>query len=273
MPAAHPSGPAPDPIVRRFGLLVARAPQDVPLDEAAILLGAGPRRVCDVDATLARLDELGRRVRAAGGHLAALRQVLFLEEGFVGDRRDYGAAANSYLDAVLERRRGLPITLAVLALEVGRRAGVDLVGIGMPGHFLLREASPEGAFIDAFDGGRMLDRAGCDELHRRVRGGAPLPPGGLEPVDAHAILARMLHNLAAAAARSADSALGLHVARLQVELPTAGSGERLALARALGGAGFFVEAARLLEDLALGVDGPAAAELRARATGLRARLN
>jgi len=273
VPAHHPSGPASDPVVRRFAALVARPPEAVPLDEAAILLGAVPRRACDVDGTLVRLDELGRRVREAGGDLAALRLVLFEQEGFVGDRRDYGAAVNSYLDAVLDRRRGLPITLAVLALEVGRRSGVDLVGIGMPGHFLVREAAPEGWYVDVFDGGRLLDRAGCQDLHGRVRGGAPLPPGGLDPVDTHAILARMLNNLTAAAARTADSALALRVALFRVELPDAGPAERVALARALGAAGRFLEAAELLEDVAVDLDGSTAADLRTRATALRARLN
>ncbi|MBM3684830.1 MAG: hypothetical protein FJW83_09890 [Actinobacteria bacterium] len=260
-------------IVERFADLVGRPAADVPLDEAAALLGAMPRRVCDVAGALAALDVLGVRVVRGGGDLDALRHVLFVEDGFDGDRRTYGAVENSFLDAVLAQRRGLPITLAVIAIEVGRRAGVPLVGIGMPGHFLVRAAAPDGPYLDVFDGGRLLDRAGCEAVHARVRPGHALPAGGLEPVDAHAVLARMLMNLTAAGRRAVDPALGLRVARLRCALPDAGPAEQLALGSALGVAGRFLEAAELFERLAAGAAEPVARELGARAVALRARLN
>ena len=90
---------------------------------------------------------------------AALNRVLFDEEGFRGNEADYYDPRNSYLSDVIDRRTGIPITLAIVYLEVGWRVGLNLEGIGFPGHFLVRYTAPEGiAVLDAFDAGRILSQ-------------------------------------------------------------------------------------------------------------------
>ena len=109
-----------------------------------------------------------------------LRQHLFGDLGFTGDRDTYHDPRNSLLPDVLDRRLGIPITLAVLAIEVGRRCGVALVGVGMPGHFVARSAAEPHRYLDAFDGGRELDREGCRAVLQEL---APEVPWS----DAHLI--------------------------------------------------------------------------------------
>jgi regulator of sirC expression with transglutaminase-like and TPR domain len=179
-------------VTARFAEVVGRPVDSVPLDEALLLIAAHHHPV-DVVTQRRRLDEL-----AAGcepGSLASLRRVLFEEAGFRGDDGDYHHPDNSFLDRVVDRRRGLPILLSVLAAEVGRRAGVCLVPVGLPGHFLLRDCADEDLFVDPFAGGRVLHAADCAALFRRLHGGQPFRPELLEPVDARAVVARVLANL------------------------------------------------------------------------------
>lgn len=130
----------------------------------------------------------------------ALRERLFGELGFRGDVEEYDAPHNSFLPQVIERRRGLPITLTVLTREVARRARLDVRIIGMPGHLLARDGVT-GEYFDPFHGGAVLDLAGCEALFRRATGVVPQVPFGpsqlpeLEPTE---VLARMLDNLARA---------------------------------------------------------------------------
>src|SRR5205823_9498396 len=107
-----------------------------------------------------QLDELA--VRAAGLSGAELATLLFVTEGFVGNAADYADPRNSYLDDVLDRRLGIPITLSVVMLEVGRRCGLQLHGVGMPGHFLV--GGGPGEWFDPFHDGARLDLAGCAAL-------------------------------------------------------------------------------------------------------------
>ena len=137
---------------------------EIPLDEAALLIAAQARPDLDVGEELGRLDDL------AGGCPEAtfdgLARHLFTDLGFRGNTEHYQDPDNSYLDQVLRRRVGIPITLSVLTMEVGRRLGVAIDGVGMPGHFLDpppgRDVPIGGAtFLDPFGGGRRLDAGGC----------------------------------------------------------------------------------------------------------------
>ncbi len=127
---------------------------------------------------------------------------LFDELGFSGDRDDYDAARNSFLDQVLERRRGLPITLSVLYVALARRLGLQAAGIGFPSHFLVLVYDEKGArVLDPFAGGRWLS---VEDLNARLKGlygeGAPsveAQPGLLRPAATREILVRMLRNLKA----------------------------------------------------------------------------
>jgi regulator of sirC expression with transglutaminase-like and TPR domain len=178
----------------RFAALVHHPEGDVPLDLAWALVTAHAHPTADPDLLVGRLDDLaaGVRVRTLDG----LLDHLFRDQGFTGNVDDYYDPANTYLDDVLDRHLGIPITLAVLTLEVGRRIDVPVAGVGLPGHFLLRDRVDHEVFIDPFAGGRLLDREGVHEVLRRLHGPtAELDPAWLRPVGAVAVLERMLANL------------------------------------------------------------------------------
>jgi regulator of sirC expression with transglutaminase-like and TPR domain len=186
----------------RFAALIARDP--IPLDAAALAIAAEEYPELDERAYLERLDALGERVRRAcpapfraASALRALREVLAAEEGLTGNADDYYDPRNSFLNEVLDRRLGIPISLSVVYMEVARRAGLALQGVGLPGHFLARYASPSGpeVFIDAFRGGEMLSADECTARFRDRSGGRELDRRWLAPVGASQILSRMLLNL------------------------------------------------------------------------------
>jgi regulator of sirC expression with transglutaminase-like and TPR domain len=159
----------------------------------------------DVAAYLARIDELAAEVSLhlsgdeSGAHrsIAVLNFVLFYKHRFRGNREDYFDAKNSFLNEVLERRTGIPITLSVLYMEVAQRVGLPLLGVGFPGHFLVKylDESQE-IVIDPFDGG---DIKSSDSLQRLLTGlygdTVAFAPRFLEPVTKKQILRRMLNNL------------------------------------------------------------------------------
>ncbi|MDP8987772.1 MAG: transglutaminase-like domain-containing protein [Actinomycetota bacterium] len=253
----------------RFAEIMAGPEASVPLDEAALLVAAAVRPGLDMAAERARLDELGAAVRAPT--LDALRKCLFVELGFAGDGDDYYDPRNSCLDQVVERRLGIPITLSVLTLEVGRRVGVPLAGVSMPGHFLVRDEVDPEVFVDPFAGGAVLDAAGCEARFRALHGpGAAFDPGFLRPVGARSIVARMLANLDAVATARGDRPLLERVVRMRTLVPGAPAPLRRRLAEVLASSCRFGEAADVLDRLAAadtGVDDALAARR------LRARLN
>ena len=123
---------------------------------------------------------------------------LFDDMGFRGDADNYYDPRNSYLNQVLERRTGIPITLAIVYMEVGRRLKVPLLGIGMPGHFLVRHREIENLYIDAFSGGILLSEEECrDIVGELANGGLSWSPDLLKPVSNREIIARMIRNLKA----------------------------------------------------------------------------
>jgi hypothetical protein len=253
-------------IVERFSAVVSRPPEDVPLDEAALLIAArarGPAAV-DVVAALARLDDLAARCMAPT--FDGVRMQLFEREGFRGNFERYEDPDNSFLDRVLDRRLGIPITLAVVMIEVGRRLGVRVVGIGMPAHFIVRDGDHD-IYCDPFGGGRLLDTEGCAALFTTVtRGALTFDDSSLTPVDARQVLSRMLANLEhgpfAADPLRLGALLDLHLA-----IPGLGPAERVALASRLANIGRFREAAGVVEA------GAGNAALRQQARAFRSRLN
>jgi regulator of sirC expression with transglutaminase-like and TPR domain len=181
-------------VYERFVAALARPPEAVPLDEAALCIAAHADPTVDVDAYLTRIDDLAGEVRTPT--LDGLVRTLYSSGRYLGNTDDYYDPRNSYLHEVLDRHVGIPITLSVLGMEVGRRIGVPLSGVGLPGHFLVRDKVDPSVFIDPFNAGRELDADGCRALHRAMAGpGAPWDPGYLEPVDRPAIVARILANL------------------------------------------------------------------------------
>ncbi len=171
------------------------------LFEGALLVAELVDPAEDLEAVRGAVAALAARVeeKAAAGAAphAALCEVLFAEEAFRGDDDDYDQPSNSSVARVLARRRGLPITLSILAIEVGRLAGIRLTGVGLPGHFVVGGPDlPDGMYLDPFDGGALYEAGG---LARRLASifGQPVAVGPeiLQPDPPRAILARVLLNL------------------------------------------------------------------------------
>jgi regulator of sirC expression with transglutaminase-like and TPR domain len=254
----------------RFAQLAALPEPSIDLAEAALLIGAAGDPGIEPSRWLAELDGYAARLTDLG----ALRHRLFVELSFRGDARNYYDAENSFLHRVIARRLGIPITLSVLTIEVGRRAGIALDPVGMPGHFLVGIPG-EDAWLDAFAGGELLDLAGCEARFRTATGTGPevtFGPHLLPVVGPFAVLSRMLANLGVVYQVLHSGADLEWVDRMRLALPGAGTAEVLALASALELQGKFLEAARELEDRAASEahDGE---ELRAAALRLRSRCN
>jgi regulator of sirC expression with transglutaminase-like and TPR domain len=156
---------------------------------------------------LDRLDEMGERARQRLGtpvetssdSIKALNEYLYDEEGFAGNRDQYDDPRNSFLNEVLDRRTGIPITLAVVYLELARRAGLNVTGINFPGHFLLRAPggiAGDDLIIDPFHGGALLSEFDCRQLLRSHLGDqAAFDRSLLAPATRLEIVVRMLVNL------------------------------------------------------------------------------
>ena len=230
----------------RFAALVQGPEDAIHLDEAALLIAAHADPGLDVGRWLTVLDDLAARStdRSFEGIVRHVH-----EEGFAGDRDEYYDPRNSYLDQVVHRRRGIPITLSLLTIELGRRVGVPIVGVGMPGHFLVRDLNDRDAFADPFNGA-MLDRDGCVRLFQAVQPEMAFDDMYLVPVGSLAIVTRLLANLKAIHLARRDREALIWVLQLRIAIPGTPADERRELASALAADGRFSEAASTLDDLA-----------------------
>ncbi|HEY0554399.1 MAG TPA: transglutaminase-like domain-containing protein [Thermoanaerobaculia bacterium] len=173
------------------------------LAAAALWIAAEEQPGLDPALWLARLDEMAAALRprldGVGADLdrvALLAGFLADDVGLRGNAEDYYDPRNSLLNEVLGRGLGIPITLAVVYIEVGRRAGVPLDGVGFPGHFLLRHARRPGLLFDPFDRGRLLTEGDCRGMLDRLSGGSlAFEPRLLKVAGPRHILIRMLNNL------------------------------------------------------------------------------
>ena len=170
------------------------------LDRVALAIARLGERVVDDGAVLDLLDGWGRRVaeRARGSEAAgwdALEGLLVGELALRGDEDEYDDPRNSFLPDVVSRRRGLPILLSLVYLEVARRAGLPLFGLALPGHFVVGYRARGGGLVvmDPFRDAHILDRAELEALVARA--GATLDASMLQPASAHTIAVRMLRNL------------------------------------------------------------------------------
>ena len=184
-----------------FRSAVRRPAAEIDLAQAALLYARDAYPDLDPALYLNQLDEWAEDIRPAMGtstdSLTTLNRFLFDELRFQGNRRFYGDPRNSYLNQVIDRRLGLPITLSVIYLEVARRVGLQMEGVGLPGHFIVRYLAHSGArLIDPFHQGRLLSIEDCRKLVVDLSDGAlEFQPAMLEPVGTSQILARMLTNL------------------------------------------------------------------------------
>jgi regulator of sirC expression with transglutaminase-like and TPR domain len=257
---------------RRFAELIGGPEHDVALDEGALLIAAHAYPDLDVDGELARLDDLA--APCPERDVDGLVRWLFGELGYTGNVQAYHDPRNSYLNDVVERRTGIPISLAVLAMVVGERIGVGLDGVGMPGHFLLRDREDPDGFVDPFAGGARLAPADCVKAFHALHGAdTPFDPRYLDPVGPVAVLGRMLANLRGIFSASGDRRSLQWVLRLRLEIPGVPPEERAELAALLAAGGRFGDAAHELDTLAGQLGGELGDEYRRSAERFRARLN
>ena len=193
--------PGADRLSAQFAAITRGRDGALRLDLCCLHVGRLLDPAVDAIGALASLDEIGAEIAASGGDFAALRRVLYEHRGFRGDAGDYYNPRNSCLATALERRSAIPITLAAIAIEAGRRAGLRIDGIGAPAHFLIRHGD---RLYDPFNGAAEIDRG---DVLARLRGGHGGPGFGtraesfLTAVTKRQILQRMLVNLKGALAR------------------------------------------------------------------------
>jgi len=223
--------PSPQEARLLFSELVQRPDEEIDLVEAALLIAADQGSDVIIELRQTQIDNMARRVKDRMAEFSkgkpidpmyfpievvqVTNLVLYAEEGFYANRDDYYDPENSYLDRVLERRTGIPITLGLVYMEIARRVGLPLRGIGLPGHFVLgywphEDRLPE-MIIDPFDRGNILSIGECAGLVYKLYG--PSVEFNIEwvrPMSNRQILARMLNNLkhAHTARRDYQNALG-----------------------------------------------------------------
>ncbi|HEX7733704.1 MAG TPA: transglutaminase-like domain-containing protein [Ktedonobacteraceae bacterium] len=200
---------------QEFTNLIMGDDAGIDLARAALLIAAEEYPTLDYDQLLARLEELAEQVRTRMVNLDmqpanppvtvnecfdvlhSMNGVLFEQERFRGNRIDYYNPQNSFLNRVLERRLGIPLTLSLIYMEVGKRLGLRIAGIGMPFHFIVRcELQDASIYIDPYEKGKFLSEQDCrDRLSQIFKNQADFDPSWLEPLSAKQLLARMLTNL------------------------------------------------------------------------------
>ena len=174
------------------------------LATGALLIAQSDYPELDIAAYLQRLDAMADAIRQKvqgtalpEHHIAEMNRYLFEEQGFQGNSKDYYALGNNFLNVVLDRKRGLPITLSVVYIEVGRRAGLPIVGVNFPSHFLVKYKREHlDVFLDAFDNGKfMSEEALAAKLQETFGQPIALQPSMLTEATNREILARILRNL------------------------------------------------------------------------------
>ncbi|MFJ5269132.1 transglutaminase-like domain-containing protein [Streptomyces sp. NPDC088358] len=249
--------------------LLVGAAADGELDEAGI------------DAAQIELDELAGgvpfRPGGPGSWATALAELLGERCGFRGSPGDYQRLESSLLHQVLRRRRGLPILLSVVWVEVARRAGAPVYGVALPGHFVVGFGPPEQQVLaDPFDGGRVLSGPDAELLVQGATG-APLRPSMLGPADPLDVVVRVLNNVRAwAAVRPERSDVALWAVELCLLMPSHPARLRYERAQLLVQRGDFLAGAAELDayaDVVTAVDPPTADRVRGQARAARAMLN
>ena len=219
--------------IDRFESLVTGNGDRLDLAECALTAAAAMRPEADVTRGLDRLTELAAgasfrvaRAESPLGQINALNAHLFDELGFAGNVDDYYDPRNSLMDEVIDRRLGIPITLSLVYVEVAKRVGAPMVGVGMPGHFLVRHVDEESLYVDPYHRGVIVNEAECVEQFRRINQGMHWDPAFLAPVSDRAFLARMLRNLGAIWTQRGELRLAERVLTLLVALQPGEGGHR-----------------------------------------------
>jgi regulator of sirC expression with transglutaminase-like and TPR domain len=206
--------PTPQEARRLFSEIVRRPDDEISLAEAALLIAAGQGSDAQTELCLAQMATLAHRAKmilrldgitdptdAPAHTIATINRVLFEEEGFTANRDDYYDPENSYLDRVLTRRTGIPITLSIVYMEVARQVGLPLRGIGLPGHFVVGYWLPKGRrnpalIIDPFNQGELVSPEDCAaRVHAAYGEDVSFTPEWLQPMTNCQVISRVLNNL------------------------------------------------------------------------------
>ena len=186
---------------RDWETIISQPDEKIDLEQGAFLMAKVCYPEMDSKACRKTLDELAEKVRPKvkelekpKDQLKTLSRFLFDDQKFRGNWEDYFDPQNSYLNKVLERKLGIPISLSVLYLLVAKRLKLPVAGVGIPGHFMIKYEDPKSeVYVDTFNGGRFLSRPECVQF--MVEAGYPYQPEFMERVGSREILARMLRNL------------------------------------------------------------------------------
>jgi regulator of sirC expression with transglutaminase-like and TPR domain len=267
-----------DRLVDLFAGEVSRPETDIDLARAALLIARMEYPELHVESYIARLDRMAAVAGVSGDPLRCLhrlREYLFEEQGFSGNRAEYYDPRNSFLNDVLDRRLGIPITLSLVLIEVGRRAGLALDGIGLPGHFIAGvHVGGSRVLLDPFNGGAIVTPTACAELVVRATGRrVALDEEAFAPISKRQLLTRMLQNLKAIWCRREDWARAVRVIDLLLVLDPGAGGERRDRGTALANLGEyergFGDWERYLSEFPNAPDGD---EMRGRLRRMRQRL-
>jgi len=198
-------------LIRRFRSLTEREDEKINLAEAALVIAATEYAELTPEPWLTILDRLAEHVEADPGssplgNIEALNRMMFEQEKFSGNDEEYDDPRNSFLNDVLERKKGIPITLSLVYMEVARRRRLPVVGVGFPGHFLVKCLGTAGdILIDPYHRGAILTTADCAELLKTHFGAqSELKTEYLLPASNKQILSRMLNNLKGSYFRQAN---------------------------------------------------------------------
>ncbi len=189
---------------RLFAEMASRKDEEIELAKAALFFAKEEYSDLDVEKYLTKLELMSEEIKRGVRHntdphfmISEISRYLFTEEGFRGNEDDYYDPRNSFLNDVLDRKTGIPITLSLLYMEIASRLGLTLSGVGLPGHFIVKYSGvEEEILIDPFNKGRILSNKDCKEILDRIYGGRmQFHSEFLQPVTKKEILSRMLHNL------------------------------------------------------------------------------
>ncbi len=237
---------------RSFVHTVDPANESLDLTRAAYLLSAHRSvHVRNMEDLVARQAALAVLAEGCGHSFESWQRRLFVEYGLSGNGIDYHDVRNSFLPDVLERRVGIPISLAVIGLDLANRIGLRMWGVSFPGHFLLATADADHPFVDPFNGGASLTLSDCIDLHERMFGNRDIDANSFSPAQPEHILIRMLMNLKSNYARSRDLEGLTAVSRLRSALPSLAFDEARELVRLLDATGNWSEAMGTLRLLRL----------------------
>lgn len=221
-------------IMEAFTKTIEPPDAEIDLLRASLWIAAIDNPELDIEVYVQDVDRMAKRIREslpenadAATRLAALKQDLFEKQGFHGSRHDYDHRSNSYLNEVLDDREGLPITLSIVFMELGKRLELPIVGVGLPGHFVVRyqPADGPGQLIDVFDRGQELTQDAAQKKVLEATGGE-WDEAYLDAMTHRSILVRMLRNLFSEARAAEDTERMLRYTNLVLLLDPESASDR-----------------------------------------------